>query len=66
MYHALHRVRYYRMLRVVWLGVECRRVTQLVGFAFRVPDMRGECKGGEAIGDSSGRRDVCLFGRFGV
>jgi hypothetical protein len=23
MYHALHCVRYYRMLRVVWLGVEC-------------------------------------------
>ena len=45
MYHALHRVRYYRMLRVVWLGVECRRVTQLVGCAFRVLRNAGENQG---------------------
>jgi hypothetical protein len=41
MYHALHRVCYCRMVRVVWLGVECRRVTQLVGRAFKCGESPG-------------------------
>lgn len=63
MYHALHRVRYYRMLRVVWLGVECRRVTQLVGFAFRVPEMRGESRAVRRLATVEvGETFICLKG----
>lgn len=72
MYHALHRVRYYRMLRVVWLAVECpaRDATRGVRVEGREEcGGRGGWKGAETSGGQERRGSglfVCWACQMGV